>query len=93
MFTKQPHHHQSWATKNANQSPVKMMIDSGLADMARLSIKEIAALAGLCEQSIRNKIKTGEFPAADYRSGPRCVRWSAGVVRQWLESTRTPTEQ
>lgn len=60
-----------------------------LADLARLTIKEVCSLTGRSESSLRELIATGRFPEADYRDGPRCVRWSAGVVRRWLESTRT----
>jgi len=62
-----------------------------LADLARLSIKDVAALIGRGEQSIRDMVKAGKFPPPDHRDGPKCVRWSAGLVRRWLESTCTST--
>lgn len=61
-----------------------------LADLTRLSIRQVSALVGLCDQAIRDRIKASKFPAADHRDGPRCVRWSAGLIRQWLAATRTP---
>lgn len=64
-----------------------------LADLARLSIKDVAALVRMSEQSIRDRVKAGKFPAPDHRDGLRCVRWSAGLVRQWLEATRTAAAQ
>ncbi len=60
-----------------------------LADLQRLSVKDVSALIGRGEQSIRDMVKAGKFPPADHRDGPKCVRWSAGTVRRWLESTRT----
>lgn len=60
-----------------------------LAALVLLSVKDVAALVGRGEQTIRDMVKAGKFPPADHRDGPRCVRWSAGLVRQWLESTRT----
>jgi predicted DNA-binding transcriptional regulator AlpA len=60
-----------------------------LADLVRLSVKDVAALIGRGEQSIRDMVKAGKFPPADHRDGPKCVRWSAGTVRRWLESTST----
>lgn len=60
-----------------------------LADMQRLTIREVQSLTGRSETSIRDLMKAGRFPLPDYRDGPRCVRWSAGLVRRWLESTRT----
>lgn len=59
-----------------------------LADLQRLTMREVRALVGLSESAIRDKIKAGTFPAADFVDGPRCTRWSAGLVRRWLESTR-----
>ncbi|MEY4908918.1 MAG: hypothetical protein RL260_2636 [Pseudomonadota bacterium] len=63
-----------------------------LADLTRLSIRQVSALVGLCDQSIRDRIKSGRFPPADHRDGPRCVRWSAGLIRRWLESTGTAVQ-
>lgn len=60
-----------------------------LADLVRLSIKDVGAVIGRGEQSIRDMVKAGKFPPADHRDGPKCVRWSAGLVRRWLESTST----
>lgn len=77
----------------APTAPARMTahIAPELADLARLSIRQVSALVGRCEESIRLMVKAGKFPAPDHRDGPRCVRWSAGLVRQWLESTRTIT--
>lgn len=58
-----------------------------LAELARLTIKEVCALTGRSESSLRELIAAGRFPAADHRDGPRCVRWSAGLVRRWLAQT------
>lgn len=60
-----------------------------LADLQRLSIKDVCALVRLSDQTVRDRVKAGKFPEPDHRDGPRCVRWSAGLIRQWLESTRT----
>lgn len=65
-------------------------ITPDLADLTRLSIRQVSALVGLCDQAIRDRIKSGKFPAADHRDGPRCVRWSAGLIRQYLAATRLP---
>lgn len=63
-----------------------VVVPPELADLRLMSIKEVAATAGHGVQTIRDKVKRGEFPPADYRDGPKCVRWSAGLVRRWLES-------
>jgi len=64
-------------------------VSQELADLARLSVKDVSALVRLSEQTIRDRVKAGKFPPADHRDGPKCVRWSAGTVRRWLESTST----
>lgn len=71
-------------------TPARMTahIAPDLADLTRLSIRQVSALVGLCDQAIRDRIAAGKFPPADYRDGPRCVRWSAGLIRQWLDATR-----
>lgn len=62
-------------------------ITQDLADLARLTIKDLRALTGRSETSLRDMIREGRFPAPDYRDGPRCVRWSAGLVKRWLAAT------
>lgn len=59
-----------------------------LADLARLEIGAVCSLVGIRETRLRELIRAGRFPQPDYRDGPRCVRWSAGLVRRWLEETR-----
>jgi len=58
-----------------------------LADLQRMAMREIRALVGMSESTIREKMARGEFPQPDYRDGPRCVRWNAGTVRKWLQAT------
>lgn len=62
-------------------------VSDGLADLQRLAMRDIRALARMSESKIREMMARGEFPQPDYRDGPRCVRWNAGTVRRWLEST------
>jgi predicted DNA-binding transcriptional regulator AlpA len=58
-----------------------------LAELRRLTIREVCSLVGRSESSLREMIAVGRFPKPDYRDGPRCVRWSAGLVRRWLART------
>lgn len=60
-----------------------------VAAVSRMSMREIEAATSLCESTIRALMAKGQFPQPDFRMGPRCVRWSAGLVRRWLESTST----
>lgn len=62
-------------------------LPADLADLSRLTIKEVSGLVGRSESSIRELIRAGRFPAPDYRDGARCVRWSARLVRNWLAAT------
>ena len=75
------------AIRPARHYAAPAVLTPDLADLARINIREICALTGYGEQTIRDKIKAGTFPAADFRDGPRCVRWSTGSVRRWLEAT------
>lgn len=80
-------HRQHIAAVPAASARPAPSIPADLADMARLTIRDVAAVARIGEQTIRDKIKAGKFPPADYRDGPRCVRWSVASVRQWLADT------
>lgn len=71
------------------KAPQERAEQQSLADLQRLAIKDVCILVGRSESSVRQMIAEGRFPQPDYRDGPRCTRWSAGLVRAWLESTRT----
>lgn len=58
-----------------------------LAELQRLSIRDVCVLVRRSESSLRAMIAAGRFPQPDHRDGSRCVRWSAGLVRRWLEQT------
>lgn len=78
--------------RQRRQPPVAVAAQSrtlpaDLADLSRLTIKEVCSLVGRSESSVRELIRTGRFPAPDYRDGARCARWSAGLVRRWLQET------
>lgn len=89
MNTATPHTAPRKPRGGAKASRAPVLASSNLADMQRLTIKEVQALVGRSESSLRELIAAGRFPQPDYRDGPRCVRWSAGLVRRWLEATST----
>lgn len=60
-----------------------------ITDKSRLTMRELEVMTGMCETTIRALIAKGQFPAADFRMGLRCVRWSYALVTAWLESTST----
>lgn len=83
---------QATPTKAHKARTVPALASPDLADMQRLSMRELRALVGMSESAIRDRMAAGRFPQPDYRDGPRCVRWNAGTVRRWLEAT-TSTAQ
>ena len=82
-----PDTHQATPHRKTRAPTPKAPIPPVFADLARLTIKEVQALTGRSESSLRDMIRAGRFPQPDYRDGPRCVRWSAGTVRTWLQAT------
>ncbi|ACB35240.1 phage transcriptional regulator, AlpA [Leptothrix cholodnii SP-6] len=75
--------------KASTPRTVPVLASNDLADMQRLTIREVSVLVGRSASNIRELIAEKRFPAADYRDGPRCVRWSAGLVKRWLAQTTT----
>jgi|GEM_PF-1291825 prophage regulatory protein len=52
---------------------------------ALLQKQTVVVLAGLSSASIDRKVKAGKFPQP-VKDGPRCTRWRAGDVSNWLRS-------
>jgi len=52
---------------------------------ALLKIQTVVAVTGLSESTIYRKVAAGEFPAP-VKDGPRCTRWVAGKVQNWLRA-------
>lgn len=76
------------APHSVRPAPVAPVLsDRELTDQQRLTMREVRAMVGLCDSTIRAKIAAGKFPQPDYRDGTRCVRWSVGAVRRWLQAT------
>jgi prophage regulatory protein len=53
----------------------------------RLHFPQVMTLAGHGRTWIYDKIADGRFPAPE-RDGPRCSRWRAGDVLEWLQARR-----
>lgn len=79
--------HEVHMSQNANSRSrgSAQTIDALRIPEALLKIQTVTAVTGLSESSIRRKISIGEFPAP-VKDGPRCTRWVAGQVSQWLRS-------
>jgi prophage regulatory protein len=52
---------------------------------AHLKIQTVIEVTGLSESSIRRRVAGGTFPAPT-KDGPRCVRWIAGDISNWLRA-------
>lgn len=52
---------------------------------ALLKIQTVIEVTGLSESSIRRKVAEGTFPAP-VKDGPRCTRWVAAKVSNWLKA-------
>lgn len=72
-------------TKQSTPTPTAAA--PGLADLSLLDRKEVARIIGRSPSSLDELRRAKRFPEPDYRDGPRCVRWTAGLVRRWLEAT------
>jgi len=53
----------------------------------RLPIQYVEALSGWKKSKLYAEIKAGNFPAPE-RDGPRCSRWRAGDVLDYLQAKR-----
>jgi prophage regulatory protein len=51
---------------------------------AHLKLQTVVLVTGLSESTIRRRVATGHFPKP-IRHGPRCTRWIAGHVCEWLQ--------
>lgn len=53
----------------------------------RLTLAQVATLAGIKRTTVYARIKEGKFPKPE-KDGPRCSRWRAGDVLAHLEARR-----
>jgi len=52
---------------------------------ALLTLSEVSVLVGLSQNTVRNYMKAGNFPAS-ITSGTRTVRWKRSEVEAWMDS-------
>lgn len=69
-------------TQRKRQSRVQSLDVATVGD-AQLVIGTVCKLAARSEATIRRMVAAGTF-VAPVRYSPRCVRWSARRVREWL---------
>lgn len=57
-----------------------------------LRLETVERLVGLRTSAIYWRVKAGTFPSP-VKLSPRCVRWRAGVVREWIAQQVARSEQ
>ena len=66
------------------RGPIKKLpIEAAKDPDALLEIDNVEMLCGIRRASILARVKDQTFPQP-IRIGPRCRRWRAGAVREWL---------
>lgn len=70
-----------WQTRELSHQPLEALH----VPAARLKMRTVIGVTGLSESSIRRKVRSGEFPEP-VKDGPRCARWIAGEVTEWLRT-------
>ncbi len=58
----------------------------------RLNIQAVEVLVGVKRSKVYSLIKAGKFPAPE-RDGPKCSRWRAADVLDYLQSKRAPASE
>lgn len=66
------------------RGPIKKLpIEAANDPDALLEIGNVEMLCGIRRSSILARVKSKTFPQP-IKLGPRCTRWRAGAVREWL---------
>lgn len=76
---------QTVTTPSRHKRPPLQTVQSLHIPEALLKIQTVIEVTGLSESSIRRKVAEGKFPAP-VRDGPRCTRWVAEKVSNWLRA-------
>ena len=58
-------------------------LPANLADVALLDISDVCAAVRMSASWVHDEVRAGRFPQP-IRYGPRCTRWPAASVRQYL---------
>jgi len=76
---------QSQATTRRYSPASTQTIDSLRIPEALLKIEVVSAVTGRSKSTIRRLVAEGKFPQP-IKDGPRCTRWVAGQVSNWLRA-------
>jgi excisionase family DNA binding protein len=68
---------------------VKIEGRESLQGLGLMRATEVAATLGVSKRCFYRMLSVGEFPSADFRRGPRLVRWRADTVAAWVENATT----
>lgn len=73
------------APSRAHSRACSQTVDSLRIPEAQLKIQVVSAVTGRSESTIRRLVAEGKFPQP-IKDGPRCTRWVAGQVSNWLRA-------
>ena len=70
-------------TTTSDPKPAARPLPADLADVALLDIKDVCAAVRMSASWWHSEVSSGRAPQP-LRYGPRCTRWTAASVRQYL---------
>lgn len=73
--------------QKAERVAARKALPQTLCQEQRLTMPQVTTLTGSAKSKLYALIAAGEFPAPE-RRGPRCSRWRAGDVLNWLDAQR-----
>lgn len=71
----------------ARKEPAPVMLPKMAEEARLLDSAQVALMRGTSARTLREHVKAGLFPRADYAPTARCVRWSLGLVLRHLAGT------
>ena len=70
-------------TAKTDQKSTVRPLPGDLAEVALLDIRDVCAAVRISASWVHEEVRAGRFPQP-LRYGPRCTRWRAADVRQYL---------
>ena len=70
-------------TAKTDPKPAARPLPADLADVALLDISDVCAAVRMSASWVHDEVRSCRFPQP-LRYGPRCTRWPAASVRQYL---------
>lgn len=70
-------------TAKTDPKPAARPLPADLADVALLDISDVCAAVRMSASWVHDEVRARRFPQP-LRYGPRCTRWTAASIRQYL---------